>query len=188
MSKTVKRLAAMATLGAILLTVAVSGANAGSARSPYVLRGVSITVDEAQGKSRMAGSLIGGWQTTSLAPLFQSSTQYAANGTEMFTGCHDINANKKCEAGEQGTLRFTFTYWGTFEPTTGALLKGQCVHPIIEGTGAFKGARGVIYMKDTPTATGVLTVYSGTLLYSSSPDSRATASRSLASVNHFCGA
>jgi hypothetical protein len=188
MSRTFKRIAAMATLGAIVLTVAVSGANAGSGGSPYVLRGNSITVDEAQGKSRMEGSLIGNWQTTAVATLFQSSSQYGAAGMELFTGCHDINANKKCEAAEQGTLKFTFTFWTTFDPATGALIKGQCVHPVIGGTGAFKDARGVIFMKDTPTSTGVRTVYSGTLLYASSPASRSTASRSLSSVSHHCGA
>ena len=187
MSRTVARLAAIATLAAVVITVTASGANAGSARSPHVLRGVSITVDEAQGKSRMEGSLIGAWQTTSFAPLFQSSSQFAATGTEMFTGCHDLNANKKCEAGEQGTLRFTFTYWGTYDPTTGALLKGQCSHPIIGGTGAFKDARGVIYMKDTPTPAGVTTLYSGTLLYAGSTEVRTPASRSLSGARRGCG-
>ena len=52
-----------------------------------------------------------------------------------------------------------------YDPTSGALIKGQCQHPVVGSTGAFKGARGVVYMKDTPTASGVVSVYSGTLVY-----------------------
>jgi hypothetical protein len=136
--------------------------------------------------SRTDGSLIGTWQTTSFKTIAEGLTQtagvsgapyeYAAAGTELFTGCHDRNANKRCEAAEKGTLKFTFTYWGTFDPESGALIKAQCQHPVVGGTGAFKQARGVVYMNDRPTASGVVTVYSGTLAYGSA------VGRSLSSV------
>jgi hypothetical protein len=43
------------------------------------------------------------------------------------------------------------------------LVKGQCVHPVIGGTGAFAKAKGVIHVTDRPSAGGVLTSYTGTL-------------------------
>jgi hypothetical protein len=172
MKRKSKRIAAAALLSAIAGAALVSAATAGST---YALRGASITVDEEKGISRTTGSLLGTWQTTSFETIAEGVAQdartgevgyqYAAAGTETFSGCHDRNANKRCEASEKGTLRFTFAYWGTYDPATGALVRGQCQHPIVGGTGAFKGARGVVYMKDTPTASGVVTVYSGALAY-----------------------
>jgi hypothetical protein len=167
-------------IGAVVAVAAVSvcATVALAATGTHKLRGNSITVDEEKGISRTDGSLIGTWQTLSFRTIAEGVTQdpatgavtfqYAGAGTELFTGCHDANSNAKCEAGEKGTLRFTFAYWGTYDPATGALIKGQCQHPMVGGTGALKGARGVVYMKDTPTATGVKTVYSGTLVYGGS--------------------
>ena len=189
MQQITRRIAVVAILSAALCTVAASAAAAGPG-GPYKLRGNSITVDEEKGISRTDGSLIGTWQTTSFETIAEglaqnadgtATYQYAGAGTELFTGCHDRNANKKCEPAEKGTLKLTFAYWGTFDPASGALIKGQCQHPVVGSTGAFKGARGVVYMKDTPTANGVVTVYSGTLAYGSS------AARSLASVGSHKG-
>jgi hypothetical protein len=174
MQQATKRVAVLATLVAVAFSVAAGVAAAGS-DGTFKLRGNSFLVDEDKGISRTDGSLIGTWQTTSFKTIAEGLTQtagvgsppyqYASAGTELFTGCHDRNANKRCEAAEKGTLKLTFTYWGTYDLSTGALIKGQCQHPVIGGTGAFKGVRGVVYMKDTPTASGVVTVYSGTLAY-----------------------
>jgi len=174
MQQATKRVAVLAALVAAVLSVAATVATAGSTRT-FKLRGNSFVVDEEKGISRTDGSLIGTWQTTSFTTIAEGLTQtagvdgppyqYASAGTELFTGCHDRNANKRCEAAEKGTLRFTFAFWGTFDPATGALIKAQCQHPVIGGTGAFKQARGVVYMSDRPTASGVVTVYSGTLAY-----------------------
>ncbi len=171
-----KTLSCLVGITILAAATVASGAAAGPGTKPYVVRGAFITVDEAQGKARVEGGLIGDWQTTSFGRIFEGNSQFGANGTELFTGCHDRNADKKCESSEEGTLRFSFTYWGTYDPGTEALITGQCVHPVTGGTGAFKGTRGVIFMKDTPTATGVRTAYSGTLLYAGSTP-RATASR-----------
>ena len=140
------------------------GRGDGRFQRPVQARGNSFLVDEEKGISRTDGSLIGTWQTTSFKTIAEGLTQtagvsappyeYAGAGTELFTGCHDRNGNRRCEASEKGTLKLTYTYWGTFDPTTGALIKGQCQHPIIGGTGAFKQARGVVYMSDRPTASG----------------------------------
>ena len=190
MKQITRRIAVVAILTVAVSSVAVAVAAAGS-DGPYRLRGNSITVDEEKGISRTDGSLIGTWQTLSFKTIAEGvaqdpatgamTYQYAGAGTELFTGCHDRNANEKCEATEKGTLKFTFAYWGTYDAATGALIKGQCQHPMVGGTGALKGARGVVYMKDTPTAAGVVTVYSGTLAYSSS------AARSLAGASRHTG-
>ena len=184
MKEMLRKIVAAALLCGVACAALVSAASAG-AGGPYPLRGNSITINDEKGTSRTDGSLIGNWQTMSFETIAAGGEQYAGAGTELFTGCHDRNGNKKCEPAEKGSLKFTFAYWGTYDLTTGALIKGQCQHPIIGGTGAFKGARGVIYMKDTPTATGVRTVYSGTLAYAGS----AASSRSLASrgARHGCG-
>jgi hypothetical protein len=171
-----KTLSCLVGITILAAATVASGATARPGTRPYVVRGTLINVDEAQGKSRVDGGLIGDWQTTSFGPIFEGSSQFGANGTELFTGCHDRNGDKKCESSEKGTLKLSFTYWGTYDPATGALVKGQCMHPVVGGTGAFKGARGVVFMKDTPTAAGVRTDYSGTLLYAGS--ARTTASRS----------
>jgi hypothetical protein len=186
MQHVTKRVAVVATLTVAALCVAAAATAAGGS---YKLRGNSITVDEEKGISRTDGSLIGTWQTLSFRTIAEGPAQdpatgavtyqYAAAGTELFTGCHDMNANAKCEAGEKGTLKFTFAYWGTYDIATGALVTGQCQHPVAGGTGALKGARGVVYMKDTPTAAGVVTVYTGTLVYG-------RAARTLSSVKG-CG-
>ena len=180
-----KTLSCLVGIFVLAAATVASGAAARPGTKPYVVRGMLINVDEAQGKSRVDGGLIGDWQTTSFGPIFKGNSQFGANGTELFTGCHDRNADKKCQPSEQGTLKLSFTYWGTYDPATGALVKGQCVHPVVGGTGAFKGARGVVFMKDTPTAAGVRTHYSGTLLYASS--ARATASRAPAALAHVGG-
>src|SRR5262245_33395544 len=152
MQQATKQLAVLTVLAAAVLTVATAVATA-STNGPFKLRGKIFVVDEDKGVSRTVGSLIGTWQTTSFKTIAEGLTQtdgvggppyqYAAAGTELFTGCHDRNANKKCESAEKGTLRFTFTYWGTYDPTTGALIKGQCQNPAVGGTGALRGDHGV---------------------------------------------
>ena len=94
-----------------------------------------------------------------------------------------------------GTLKFTFVYWAKFKPGTESLVRGECVHPVVGGTGAFAKANGVIHMVDRPSKGGVLTTYSGTLLVpgiaqastTSSPQ-RQPASRTLAArLTGGCG-
>ena len=38
--------------------------------------------------------------------------------------------------------------WIRYEPNTGRLIEGNCVHPITSGTQDFAGARGVLTMHD----------------------------------------
>ena len=98
------------------------------------------------------------------AELRGADGQVVGSGKETFAGCHDTDRNGTCDAGEpKGTLRFSFVYWATYKPGTKTLVKGQCVHPVVGGTGAFAKAKGVIHMTDRPSKGGVLTTYTGTL-------------------------
>ena len=114
----------------------------------------------------MHGSLVGTWQTTKFVPRYQSASQIVATGKEVFTGCLDSNENAACDKKEPaGSLKFKFIYWASFDPKTGALLHGECVHPVVGGSGSFKKAAGVIFMEDTPTGAEVVTTYTGTIEY-----------------------
>jgi hypothetical protein len=107
-----------------------------------------------------------------------------ATGKEEFTGCLDSNANGTCDKKEpSGTLKFTFMYWASFDPATGALLHGNCVHPVIGSSGDFRKAAGVILMEDTPTGADVVTTYSGTIEYQAPNSGQAAKHRTLASAS-----
>ena len=57
---------------------------------------------------------------------------------------------------------------------------GTCWHPVVSGTGAFAGARGVLAFVDSPTSKGVSTRYIGSLTLKRAGSSRkasATAAR-----------
>ena len=151
--------------------------------APIALKGTQTIVDEKQGKFEMQGSLVGKWNVTAFSPHYEGSNGgYAATGKEIFTGCHDVDGSGTCDAGEPaGTLRFTFVYWATFNPMTQALVRGECVHPIVGGTGNFAKAKGFVHMWDRPVGKSVKTTYAGTLeLAGRTTTSRMTsASRSL---------
>ncbi len=121
-------------------------------------------VDEANGIYDMHGSLVGKWYITAFTERFKNASTFVGSGKETFDGCLDSNGNAACDAGEpSGTMKFTFVYWATFDPSTGGLIRGQCVHPVVGGTGSFASTKGVIVMKDTPVGDTVKTTYTGTL-------------------------
>jgi hypothetical protein len=60
----------------------------------------------------------------------------------------------------RGELHLAFLHWASFD-LDGNLIKGQCVHPITGGKGAFAGARGVLRMVDRPVGDRVRTTYRG---------------------------
>jgi hypothetical protein len=167
-----KKLRWVAGLAALAAFAAVPGAAmAGGSGSPVSVdvTGTQTVVDEAAGTYTMHGSLVGAWQTTRFVPRYASSSQFVATGKELFVGCLDSNGNGSCDTAEPaGNLRFTFMYWASFDPATGALLHGSCVHPIIGGSGSFQKAAGVLFMDDTPTGDTVVTTYRGTVEYRAS--------------------
>ena len=175
-------------VGAAAVTAGI--ASAGSAVNPVKIKGTQTVVNEKKGIYDMHGSLVGRWTMTGFTPRYESSTEFAASGTERFEGCHDSDASSVCDAGEpSGTMRFTFMYWATLDPRSGKLVKGQCVHPVTGGTGAFAKAKGLIIMHDRPTAKGIRTTYAGTLEYASAKSALAAPTRRLASASapRSCG-
>ena len=110
----------------------------------------------------MHGSLVGSWVFTKFTPRYQSASQFVATANELFTGCLDSNTNDTCDTKEPtGSLKFTMMYWASFDPASGALVHGECVHPVTGGSGSFKKAAGWIHMVDTPKGAEVITTYTG---------------------------
>lgn len=179
-----KKLSLIAGLAALTTALAVATAGATTAPVSVSLSGTQTVVDESTGTYAMQGSLVGDWYTTKFVLRYGSASQIVGTGTELFVGCVDSDKNGACGKKEaSGTLKFTFMYWASFDPSTGALLHGNCVHPITGGSGSFHKASGVIFMEDTPTATGVVTTYTGTLEYQAAKSGQAAAHRTLASAS-----
>jgi hypothetical protein len=154
----------------------------------YPVSGKQTVVDEQAGTYKMSGGLIGDWSFTSFTELAKTPL-YRAKGTEHFSGCLDRGRDGSCANDPTGTLDFGFRYWAQFGPDD-ALVWGACWHPVTAGTGAFKGAAGVLMMADTPTGDGkVTTDYIGsiTLKKGSSRSSRSRASAA-AVGGSSCGA
>ena len=184
MTKKLRWVASLAALAA--LSTALAAATAGAATTPVSVEvsGTQTVVDEANGTAAMHGSLVGVWQTTKFVPRYASSSRFAATGKEEFTGCLDSNKNGTCDQKEPaGTLKFTFIYWASFDPATGALLHGNCVHPVIGSSGDFRKAAGLILMEDTPTDAGVVTTYEGTIEYQAPKSGQPAKHRTLASAH-----
>jgi hypothetical protein len=176
----------VAGLAALVALSAAPAATAGGTTATPVsvdVAGTQTIVDEAAGTFAMHGSLVGTWQTTKFVPRYASSSRFVATGKEEFTGCIDADKSGACDKKDpSGTLKFTFMYWASFDPSTGALLHGNCVHPVIGGSGDFRKAAGVILMEDTPTGAGVVTTYSGTIEYQAAKAGQTARHRTLASA------
>jgi hypothetical protein len=147
---------ALAAAGAALALAAPAGA-----ATTYVVSGSQTAVDENAGTYKMSGSLVGDWQQTSFTAL-ATSPLFRGKGTELFTGCLDRARDGSCTGDPAGTLSIKFRYVAQYT-AAGELLLGACTHPVIGGTGAFAGATGALLMVDTPTPTGVVTRYAGTI-------------------------
>ena len=176
----------------IVAALAVAGAAVG-APTPVKVKGTQTVIDEAKGKFEMHGSLIGKWNTTAFKTNYQGPDgEFVGSGKEMFSGCHDADANGTCDAGEPtGTLSFSFIYWASFNPKNQALVRGECVHPVTGGTGGFKNVKGIIHMVDRPAGKEVKTTYTGSLLFpgATTASVSSTVPRGLASVaaGRTCG-
>ena len=176
----------------IVAALVVAGVAAG-APAPVKIKGTETTINEAKGQYEMHGSLVGKWNTTAFTPNYMGPDgEFVGSGKELFTGCHDADGNGTCDAGEPtGTLRFSFVYWATYKPNSQTLVKGECVHPVIGGTGGFKGVKGVVHMFDRPAGKDVKTTYTGSLLFpgATTASVSSTVTRGLASVaaGRTCG-
>jgi hypothetical protein len=125
------------------------------------LEGRQKAIDESTAK--MTGDLRGVWTTTSFEPV-AFEPYFEAKGTELFEGCIDRRRDRSCKGDPSGTLTLEFGYlalYGSADPAS--LVWGTCWHPVVSGTGAFAGARGVLAFVDSPTPHGVSTRYIGSL-------------------------
>lgn len=156
----------LALAGAGVAPAAVAFATGGQDRPSrprtVPVSGEQIPVDVGAGTSVMRGDLVGDWWYLPVEPaLHLSRTMYVEAGTEVFKGCIDTNRNGRCGRREpRGELRFAFLYWSSFDQD-GQLIRGQCVHPITGGRGAFRGARGLVQMVAVPVGDRVRTTYRG---------------------------
>jgi hypothetical protein len=164
-----RKLTAVAPLVATLACVAASSASASTIRVAGVQSPPDTTagqpgdlcraVDPVTGvapvfTNTMAGSLIGCWYTDTVEQVKSSPNgEILAIGTEHFVGCIDVNRDERCSHRDQhGTLAFIFAFEGQFDKT-GKEVRGACQHPILSGTGDFRGARGRLNFTDN-VATG----------------------------------
>jgi hypothetical protein len=177
-------IASVAAIAVVATALATGTAGAKTTPVSVEVSGTQVTVDPATGAAEMHGSLVGSWVFTKFTPRYQSASQFVATANELFTGCLDSNANGSCDKQEPaGTLKFTMMYWASFDPASGALLHGECVHPVTGGGGSFKKAAGWIHMIDTPQGADVITTYTGTIEYQAAKGATTTAKhRSLSSA------
>jgi hypothetical protein len=151
----------------LLTAVAVAAVVAASVAAPalavtYQLSGQQIADNAAGTKFHMTGGLVGPW--TGTFKQLASKPLIRGRGTERFVGCVDVARDGNCSGDPFGSLRLTFLYWAKPGSTPNTVTWGSCYHPVISGTGAFKGATGVFTMVDTPQADGTLrTDYVGNL-------------------------
>jgi hypothetical protein len=149
------------TVAAALLGMALCcSLVAASAQARVIsVSGTQTIVDEEAGTFRMHGDLVGAWNITAFKEL-ATAPLYQAKGRESFRGCLDRGHDGACAGDPSGTLRLKFRFWALFASDE-SLRAGACWHPIVGGTGAFRGARGVMQMLDAPTADSVETNYVG---------------------------
>src|SRR5687768_12366271 len=133
---------------ACTLAAAVAPASATNGKPTTLhVEGTQTQVSETQYRSY--GGLLGDFWTLTFVPWYESDSLVIGTGTERFVGCVDVNLDTECGATEpSGEMWLHFVQWLEFDPSTGALIKGGCEHPIMGGTDDFQGARGIVHMRD----------------------------------------
>jgi hypothetical protein len=156
-----KRVAAL--LAGVVATVALTGvAEARTHRVAGELVAVNVDATGA-GQYKIRGGLKGKFTINELTEV-STSPYYEAEGSDLFKGCIDRRRDRSCKGDPSGTLLFKAHYWtlfGSADPNS--LIWGSCFHPVVQGTGDFAGAQGVLMFVDSPTKQGVKTNYIGTL-------------------------
>lgn len=90
----------------------------------YAISGKQVTANEAAGKYKTKGGLVGSWKTTSFKETAKSPL-YQAKGTETFNGCLDVKRDHSCAGDPSGTIKFRFLYGGEFGAGD-SLVWGSC--------------------------------------------------------------
>ena len=150
--------------------------NTGRDPTTVAVRGRQIPIVADQGTYLMGGGLIGRWTVLTARTLPGYSIPDAPwtlvqTGQEQFAGCIDRNKTARCDAADPfGQLHFDYLAWSTYDPHTGRLIEGSCVHAITIGAGDFSGARGIVTMHDRPVGRdGVVTTYQGQIVLNAIP-------------------
>ncbi len=164
-----------ARLGVVAAVVAAFAvAPMAASAAVYTVSGNQVAVPGSDTESAMTGGLNGGWTTTVIDYRYDEATgRLVAWGTEAFSGCLDRLRNGCDQSDPSGTMYFSFIAWQQYGAS--GLVSGACIHPVTGATGGFKGAHGVIAMKDTPQTDGsVSTSYVGVLTIPSGPSIKST--------------
>ncbi len=161
MVKRTSRVAAL--LAGAVATVALTGAaEAATHRVGGELLAVNVDASGA-GAYKIRGGLRGKFTINELTEV-STSPYYETEGSDLFKGCIDRRRDRSCKGDPSGTLSFKARYWTLFgSADPGSLIWGSCFHPVVQGTGDFAGAQGVLMFVDSPTRNGVKTNYIGTL-------------------------
>jgi hypothetical protein len=165
------------SVAAAMAAPGIPGKDRPSGPTIVLVRGRQHTVDD-QGRYWMSGNLIGRWTvlTAETLPGYaipEAPWTLVQTGQERFDGCIDQNHSKHCDSDDPlGALSFHYVAWIRYEPNTGRLIEGNCVHPITSGSQDFAGARGVLTMHDIPVGRGegVRTVYQGKIVLNAVPN------------------
>src|SRR5258705_11344239 len=142
----------------LLTAVAVAAVVAASAAVPafavtYQVSGQQIFDSPDGSKAHVTGGLLGQWLGTSFKQL-AAKPLIRARGTERFVGCVDVARDGNCTGDPFGSLRLSFLYWAKPGSQPNTVAWGSCYHPVLSGTGAFKGATGDLTMGNSPLADG----------------------------------
>ena len=108
------------------------------------VRGRQFPVDAEQGRYSMLGDLIGRWTIRSARGLPgylvpEAPWTMVQTGQERFVGCVDRNHSQRCDPGEpSGALGFDYVLWMQYDPDSGWLIEGKCLHPSHRRVGRFR--------------------------------------------------
>ena len=161
---------------------AADSSSRGATRSVHV-SGEFIPIDSV-GTYRLTGDLKGTWYTLTADTYFQSKAQLVQKGLERFEGCFDLNHNRHCDKNRKGKFSADYIYWATFNPQTGRLIKGECIHPITAGKGVFSRMRGFINVNDKPVGKkGVVSTYEGEVVLNAVSEEKTSVSNGPAALS-----
>jgi hypothetical protein len=164
------RTTALAAFGIACTSVATVAPATASTGDPTTLHVEGTQTPVSENLYESHGGLLGDFWILTFVPLHESDSLVIGTGTERFVGCVDVDLDTTCEADEpSGELRFDYVQWATFDPSTGTLIEGACVHPITGGRDGFQGARGLVEMHDVVVDGEVRTTYEGTVVLNAVP-------------------
>ena len=183
LSMMVKRTSRVAALlaGAVASMALTGTAEAATHRVAGGLLAVDVDASGA-GEYKIRGALRGEFTINEFTEV-STSPYYEAEGSDLFKGCIDRRRDRSCKGDPSGTLSFKARYWtlfGSADPSS--LIWGSCFHPVVQGTGDFAGAQGVLMFVDSPTKQGVKTNYIGTLTLAGNRTSSARAVKTSAAA------